>query len=322
MDGPEEPTTGANRTTFGSVAHSFSASPTAHLVGAERDPLDALIATTFARRAALPGLLLACTLPATASATETVSTTSGGLTSAASSAEAAAPAAAPAPAATAPTTGPTEATLPGAGTWSVPRTGTTNRPLRITGRFDAALVGRAVRLQRKTPANRWATVATSRVRKAGAFAVSWRTGAARDHDLRLQLLAASRSGHTTVSAAGRAARSSSPLRVSVLGETRATWFGPGFYGGKTACGLRLTTAVEGVAHRTLPCGTQVEVRLGGKSVVLPVIDRGPFANRADFDLTKNVADRIGLTGVSTIQWVERPDLPRLSTPYRAPAIRG
>lgn len=230
-------------------------------------------------------------------------------------------AAAPAPVAT-PTTGPTEATLPGAGTWSVPQAGTTTRPLRITGRFDATLVGRAVRLQRKTPAHRWMTVATSRVRKAGAFAVSWRTRAARSHDLRLQLLATTRAGHTTVSAEGRAAKSSPPLRVAVVGETRATWFGPGFYGSKTACGLKLTTAVEGVAHRTLPCGTQVEVRLGGQTAVLPVIDRGPFANGADFDLTKNVADRIGLTGVSTIEWVERPDLPRISTPYRAPAIRG
>lgn len=276
-----------------------------------------MIASRFALRAALPGLLLACTLPTTASATDAAPATSGGLTSAASATEAA-PAVAPAAAAA---TGTTEATLPGAGTWSVPRTGTTTRPLRITGRFDANLVGRAVRLQRKSPANRWMTVATSRVRKAGEFSVSWRTSAARNHDLRLQLLTPSRSGHTAVSAAGRTAKSSPPLRVAVLGESRATWFGPGFYGSKTACGLKLTTAVEGVAHRTLPCGTQVEVRLGGQTTVLPVIDRGPFANGADFDLTKNVADRIGLTGVSTIQWVERPDLPRIATPYRAPAIR-
>lgn len=270
-------------------------------------------------RAALPGLLLACTLTATASAAEPAP--SGGLSSAAS-----APSTEPAPAAAAapPTAdgeAPTVATLPGAGTWTAPRTASTRRPLRVTGRFEAALAGRAVRLQRKTPRNRWLTVATSRIRTAGAFSVSWRTRAARSHELRLQMLASSRSGHSTVSS-GRAAESSSPLRVAVLGETRATWFGPGFYGGKTACGLRLTTAVEGVAHRTLPCGTQVEVRLGGESVVLPVIDRGPFANRADFDLTKNVADRIGLTGVSTIQWIERPDVPRMATPYRAPAIRG
>jgi rare lipoprotein A len=279
-----------------------------------------LIASRFALRAALPGLLLACTLPTTASASE--ASPSGGLTSAASAAPAEVAPASPAAAPAAGTDGPAEATLPGAGTWSVPATATTTRPLRVTGRFDATLVGRAVRLQRKTPANRWVTVATSRIRKAGAFSVSWRTRAARSHDLRLQMLASSRSGHTAVSAANRSAKASTPLRVAVVGETRATWFGPGFYGGKTACGLRLTTAVEGVAHRTLPCGTQVEVRLGGQTAVLPVIDRGPFANRADFDLTKNVADRIGLTGVSTIQWVERPDLPRISTPYRAPAIRG
>lgn len=277
-----------------------------------------MIALRFALRAALPGLLLACALPTTASA----AAPSGGLSAPAEAADPASPAVpvAETTAETAPATSPTEATLPGAGTWSVPPTGATNRPVRITGRFDATLVGRAVRLQRKTPANRWMTVATSRIRKAGAFSVSWRTQAARNHDLRLQMLASTRSGHS--SALGSAAKSSSPLRVAVRGRTRATWFGPGFYGGKTACGLRLTTAVEGVAHRTLPCGTKVEVRLNGKTEVLPVIDRGPFANRADFDLTKNVADRIGLTGVSTIQWVERPDLPRIATPYRAPAIRS
>ena len=124
-----------------------------------------MIASRFALRAALPGLLLACTLPATASATEAAPATSGGLTSAASSTE---PASAVAPAAAAPAA-PTEATLPGAGVWSVPSTGTTSRPVRVTGRFEATLVGRAVRLQRKTPGNRWMTVATSRVRKAGEF---------------------------------------------------------------------------------------------------------------------------------------------------------
>ncbi len=107
----------------------------------------------------------------------------------------------------------------------------------------------------------------------------------------------------------------------MLATTRATWYGPGFYGGKTACGVRLQRVTEGVAHRTLPCGTKVEVRLGARAVVLPVIDRGPFANGADLDLTKNVADRIGLSGVARVQYAVRHDLPRIATPYRAPAIR-
>ena len=43
----------------------------------------------------------------------------------------------------------------------------------------------------------------------------------------------------------------------------ATWFGPGFYGKKTACGQTLTPAVVGVANRTLPCGTLVKVNYRG-----------------------------------------------------------
>jgi rare lipoprotein A len=212
-------------------------------------------------------------------------------------------------------------TLVGAGTWSAPQAVTTGRPVEVAGQFHAALVGRAVRLQRKTPAGRWVTAATAHVRKDGTFAISWRTRAARNHDLRLVLLAVRGSAHTTVPADGALANASTPVRVTVLGQTRASWFGPGFYGRKTACGLVLRKRTEGVAHRTLPCGSQVEIRLAGKSVVLPVIDRGPFANKADFDLTKNAADQIGLGGVAAIEYVERQDLPRISTPHRAPALR-
>ncbi len=293
-----------------------------------------MIATTFARRAALPGLLLACALPTTATAS-----TSGGLSAtpvsaaeapataeAPSDSTAAADAAAPSSdsdssAESSTSTAPHQTELVGAGTWSAPRTGQIGRPITVSGRFEEALVGRTVRLQRQTPAKRWVTVATAHVRENGSFSANWRTRAARNHDLRVVLLAVRGSAHATVPAASASSNVSVPVSVAVLGKTRASWYGPGFYGRKTACGLTLRTSTEGVAHRTLPCGTKVEIRLGGKSAVLPVIDRGPFANKADFDVTKKVADRIGLDGVATIQWAERPDLPRISTPYRAPALR-
>lgn len=56
-----------------------------------------------------------------------------------------------------------------------------------------------------------------------------------------------------------------------------TWYGPGFYGGRTACGLRYTRHIIGVAHKTLPCGTLVQFRYHGITVTAPVIDRGPYA---------------------------------------------
>jgi rare lipoprotein A (peptidoglycan hydrolase) len=58
-----------------------------------------------------------------------------------------------------------------------------------------------------------------------------------------------------------------------------TWYGPGFYGNRTACGVRYTRTIIGVAHRTLPCGTLVQFRWHGITAVAPVIDRGPFATK-------------------------------------------
>ncbi len=63
-----------------------------------------------------------------------------------------------------------------------------------------------------------------------------------------------------------------PWKVS----QKVTWYGPGFYGNRTACGQRYTRYIVGVAHKTLPCGTLVQFRWGGKTAVAPVIDRGPY----------------------------------------------
>jgi len=83
-------------------------------------------------------------------------------------------------------------------------------------------------------------------------------------------------------------------RVGVRGTAIATWFGPGFYGQTTACGQTLTPVVVGVANRTLPCGTLVRVSYKGHRLTLPVIDRGPYANGADWDLTAQAARALGI----------------------------
>ncbi|MGH2959857.1 MAG: septal ring lytic transglycosylase RlpA family protein [Solirubrobacterales bacterium] len=81
--------------------------------------------------------------------------------------------------------------------------------------------------------------------------------------------------------------------VSVYRRQKATWYGPGFYGSRTACGQKLTKRTLGVAHKTLPCGTRVEFFLRGKSITVPVIDRGPYANAAVWDLTLTAMKRLG-----------------------------
>jgi hypothetical protein len=67
----------------------------------------------------------------------------------------------------------------------------------------------------------------------------------------------------------------------------ASFYGPGFYGRRTACGLALTTSLVGVAHRTLPCGTRITFKnpRNGRIVTMPVVDRGPYVDGRTWDLT-------------------------------------
>jgi rare lipoprotein A (peptidoglycan hydrolase) len=68
-------------------------------------------------------------------------------------------------------------------------------------------------------------------------------------------------------------------------DPEVSWYGPNFYGKRTACGLALTKELKGVAHRSLPCGTLVEFRYGGRHIVVPVVDRGPYVSGRTWDLT-------------------------------------
>jgi peptidoglycan lytic transglycosylase len=79
----------------------------------------------------------------------------------------------------------------------------------------------------------------------------------------------------------------------------ATWYGPGFWGKSTACGVTLTPTTLGVAHRKLPCGTQVTFSYNGASVTATVIDRGPFHKGFAWDLTKKTAKRVGFLAVGS-----------------------
>jgi len=74
----------------------------------------------------------------------------------------------------------------------------------------------------------------------------------------------------------------------------ATWFGPGFYGKQTACGQTLTPTVVGVANRTLPCGTLVSVGYEGRTLTVPVLDRGPYSHGVSWDLTAGAARALGI----------------------------
>jgi rare lipoprotein A (peptidoglycan hydrolase) len=105
----------------------------------------------------------------------------------------------------------------------------------------------------------------------------------------------------------------------------ATWFGPGFYGKQTACGQTLTPAVVGVANRTLPCGTLVQVTYEGHRLTVPVIDRGPYGTGASWDLTAGAAQ--ALTIEDTVRIATRivgsaPNTPTLGVPPGSQALEA
>ena len=144
--------------------------------------------------------------------------------------------------------------------------------------------------------------------------------------LSLSALLASASGVAATAPAGAASTGGAPAapahttaqKIHTTGV--ATWFGPGFYGHKTACGQTLTPEVVGVAHRTLPCGTLVRVTYEGRAVVLPVLDRGPYSHVAEWDLTAGAAAALDVSEtirVGTRIVGSTPNTPTLGLPPEA-----
>jgi rare lipoprotein A (peptidoglycan hydrolase) len=81
----------------------------------------------------------------------------------------------------------------------------------------------------------------------------------------------------------------------------ASYYGPGLYGNGVACGGTLMPGTLGVANKTLPCGTLVKLRYHGRSITVPVIDRGPYVAGREYDLTEATKQRLGFPGVGYVQ---------------------
>ncbi|MFL4991567.1 MAG: septal ring lytic transglycosylase RlpA family protein [Microvirga sp.] len=90
--------------------------------------------------------------------------------------------------------------------------------------------------------------------------------------------------------------------TKVVQSGRASWYGPGFHGRRTASGETFNTNDLTAAHRTLPFGTKVRVvnKKTGRSVVVRINDRGPYAHGRVIDLSKASAQAIGISGVGTV----------------------
>lgn len=81
-----------------------------------------------------------------------------------------------------------------------------------------------------------------------------------------------------------------------LGEGAASYYSDALEGRPTASGEPYRGGELTAAHRTLPFGSRVRVSnpSNGRSVVVRVNDRGPFAGRRVIDLSRSAASRLGL----------------------------
>jgi hypothetical protein len=158
------------------------------------------------------------------------------------------------------------------------------RRASVAGTLSPGLSGRSIELQ-AMGAHGWREVAHTRTGAAGRFRLRYTPHATGSRRVRLRFAGDSYdlSTHRVLG------------RLNVYRLAGASWYGGG---GSLACGGSLTSSTLGVANKTLPCGTLVTLRYGGRSVRVPVVDRGPYVAGREFDLTEATkqALRFGDTG--------------------------
>jgi peptidoglycan lytic transglycosylase len=120
----------------------------------------------------------------------------------------------------------------------------------------------------------------------GAFKVRWRAPGSGTYRARAKVV-------------GSTIRSRR-LTVNAFRPAAASYYGPGLYGNGVACGGTLSPGTLGVANKTLPCGSKVTLRYHGKTVTVPVIDRGPFAGNREYDLTAATKAKLGFPSTGTV----------------------
>ncbi len=160
----------------------------------------------------------------------------------------------------------------------------------VTGALRPALSRRVVYLQRLAR-HGWRSIAQTLTGARGRFTLRYTPHRLLSEPVRV--LFAGDSSNTGVR------RYVGHLRSYRL--TLASWYGGG---GTLACGGQLTSATMGVANKTLPCGTLVTLRYDGRSVQVPVVDRGPYVEGREFDLTEATKRALDFEGVGEV-WSTR-----------------
>lgn len=88
---------------------------------------------------------------------------------------------------------------------------------------------------------------------------------------------------------------------SIYAEGVASYYGHELAGNRTANGERFNPRELTAAHRTLPMGTRIKVTntTNGKSVIVRINDRGPFAKKRIIDVSLAAAERISMVRSGT-----------------------
>ncbi|MFY8148460.1 MAG: septal ring lytic transglycosylase RlpA family protein [Prochlorococcaceae cyanobacterium] len=93
------------------------------------------------------------------------------------------------------------------------------------------------------------------------------------------------------------------VEVAQVISGQASWYGPGFFGNRTASGEVFRPGTLTAAHRTLPFGTRVRVTnlRNGRTAVVRINDRGPFHGSRVIDLAHGAAQDLGLVSSGVAQ---------------------
>jgi rare lipoprotein A (peptidoglycan hydrolase) len=113
-------------------------------------------------------------------------------------------------------------------------------------------------------------------------------------------------GDASVALAPAVNNSSMPkAALQPVGLGKASWYGPGFRGKKTASGEIFDDSKFTAAHKYLPLGSKAKVTNlnNGKSVKVEINDRGPFAQDRIIDLSRAAAHALGMVdrGVANVR---------------------
>jgi rare lipoprotein A len=158
--------------------------------------------------------------------------------------------------------------------------------IAVHGRVLPVAGARSVQLQGHA-GRRWQTLATGRTSRSGRFTLGYQSQSGTNRRLRVLF----------TGDAANARASTSAGTVTVYQPAVASWYYDA--GLQTGCGFN---ARYGVANKTLPCGTKVQIKYGGQTVIATVDDRGPYVYGRTWDLGQSTRAALGFDGGVGTVW--------------------